>query len=828
MAQRPVEGRRHADPGARGRLRARQAAVHHPHGRADPAVAGRGHRDLAAGRVLARRAGRGGDDARRGRARRGPAAPDRLRRPARARLRPGPDRRPAGGRGRGSSPCPPRRSGIALGALRRRPPGRATCSPRSTSSARAARSLRPLLLALLAVVAVVVAAATWPAWRAARRPPVEILRGGDLARRPAAAAAGGRPLGVGGGLFALGVRVRQPRRAGAGSPPSRRSPCAPGVVTLMLALASLLERLREDPGTVGKRYQLAVTLDRRALPEARATAGGRRGRASATASTRPTRSGSASRCGWSPTPATTRDFEDPPLAEGRRIRGPDEVEVGLGMADALGLRPGSVLAAQIPDGGEVRFRVAGIVRALENDGRIAWVRPTAARVAARSERRRSSCAWSAGADPAAGAPASWSRSARRPRRVGAAQTDNAAFLAVLAAVLRGVGLAVGLVCLYALVQALTVTARERRGAVALLRALGADGADGRPRARGRRGRGGGPRRDRRRRARGRRSSARSSPASPRASPRCRSRPPPARSRSCVGGLLALVGDRHRARRPARAARADRRGTEGGVSARRPRRARRRRRAAPRSPLGPRARRVRRRRRPAAPRRPRGGSTLDRDARRPRRRRVPRAGPGEPLRDRGRGRQRPAATLAHLRRSSPTPTSATRSRPRGCRSSTASARRSRSTFRPQEAFSTQVLDAAVRALNREQPAGRVRHRRHHRQRAAQRARRWRSRRSTAARSTPTAAHQGYDGVQARRLRRPVLLPPRPRRPRATRARSRAHSDRSRPTGLTAPWYPLVGNHDVLAQGEVPPTPEIDAFATGDRLVPALDPRRRAAA
>ena len=33
----------------------------------------------------------------------------------------------------------------------------------------------------------------------------------------------------------------------------------------------------------------------------------------------------------------------------------------------------------------------------------------------------------------------------------------------------------GLVCLYALVQALTVTARERRGAVALLRACGADG-----------------------------------------------------------------------------------------------------------------------------------------------------------------------------------------------------------------------------------------------------------------------------------------------------------------------------------------------------------------
>ena len=61
-----------------------------------------------------------------------------------------------------------------------------------------------------------------------------------------------------------------------------------------------------------------------------------------------------------------------------------------------------------------------------------------------------------------------------PQVAGAATTRNGEFLAVLAAVLRGVGLAVGLVCLYALVQALTMTARERRGAVALLRACGGD------------------------------------------------------------------------------------------------------------------------------------------------------------------------------------------------------------------------------------------------------------------------------------------------------------------------------------------------------------------
>jgi len=109
------------------------------------------------------------------------------------------------------------------------------------------------------------------------------------------------------------------------------------------------------------------------------------------------------------------------------------------------------------------------VRALENDGRIAWARPDrlgdlTGSVAVRLD---------AGADRAVvaqrleaiGAPST---------RVGGASTRNAEFLGVLAALLRGVGLAVGLVCLYALVQALAMTARERRGAVALLRACGGD------------------------------------------------------------------------------------------------------------------------------------------------------------------------------------------------------------------------------------------------------------------------------------------------------------------------------------------------------------------
>lgn len=323
----------------------------------------------------------------------------------------------------------------------------------------------PLALAAAAVVAIVVAAATWPAWRAARRPPVEILRGGDLARTPQRAAR------LPTGLLALGVRFATAARARWLAAVATIAVCA-GVVTLMLALASLLERLREDPGTVGKRYQLAVQLAPDRIPEARRLDGvadvGERYAIDAADSFR---LGEPIRLVAYPGDHTR--FENPPLAEGRRIRGPNEVEVGVGMADALGLRPGSTLAAQVPDGGEIRFRVAGVVRALENDGRIAWIRPDKLLETRPDLSPQVVVRLDSNADPAQVTRALVDLGARL-QPLGAAQTDNAAFLAVLAAVLRGVGLAVGLVCLYALIQALTVTARERRGAVALLRATGAD------------------------------------------------------------------------------------------------------------------------------------------------------------------------------------------------------------------------------------------------------------------------------------------------------------------------------------------------------------------
>jgi hypothetical protein len=288
---------------------------------------------------------------------------------------------------------------------------------------------------------------------------VEILRGGDVREAGSFRASG---------LAALGARFATAARARWIAAVATIGVCA-GVVTLMLALASLLERLRDDPGTVGKRYQLTVQLGDASLADVRAVPG--------VADAAPRYVTDAADSFRLDKPfrlvAYAGDhtrFEAPPLAAGRRLSGAGEIEVGLGLADALGLRPGSALAAQLPSGEEARFRVAGVVRALENDGRIAWARPdrlgdVSSSVAVRLE---------AGADRATvsrrleqiGAP---------PTRVGGASTRNAQFLGVLAAVLRGVGLAVGLVCLYALVQALAMTARERRGAVALLRACGGDG-----------------------------------------------------------------------------------------------------------------------------------------------------------------------------------------------------------------------------------------------------------------------------------------------------------------------------------------------------------------
>jgi 3',5'-cyclic AMP phosphodiesterase CpdA len=146
----------------------------------------------------------------------------------------------------------------------------------------------------------------------------------------------------------------------------------------------------------------------------------------------------------------------------------------------------------------------------------------------------------------------------------------------------------------------------------------------------------------------------------------------------------------------------------------------------------------------------------------------------------------------------------------------------STFRPQEALSTQVLAAAVRAVDRAGPdavlvtgdivdsaasdevdqalavldGGRV---------------------------EPDTGARGYDGVQAADDPDPLFYRPDLDAPRHPGLVARAQRPFDSP-GLHAPWFPAVGNHDVLAQGEVPPTARIDAVATGSRMVVGIDPER----
>jgi hypothetical protein len=195
------------------------------------------------------------------------------------------------------------------------------------------------------------------------------------------------------------------------------------------------------------------------------------------------------------------------------------------------------------------------------------------------------------------------------------------------------------------------------------------------------------------------------------------------------------------------------------------------------------------------------------------------GPGEPLRDRG-GDAPPGRTLATFAQLTDTHVRDEES-PARAPFLDRLGKPVDSTFRPQEAFSTQVLDAAVRALDREHPQAVVvtgdivdSAQENELDMAL----------ATLRGGTvdPNSGAPGYDGVQAASNPDPFYFRPdndAPRHPGVLDAAQRAF----RATGLRAPWYPAVGNHDLLVQGEVPATPEIEAVATGDRMVTGIDPR-----
>ncbi len=325
----------------------------------------------------------------------------------------------------------------------------------------------PLLLSLAAMVLLVAGASAVPAWRAARRPLVQVLRGADSA--PAA-----RSARFPAGFLGLGMRLAAARRRRTLATVAVLAVSA-AVVLLMLGLASLLQRLENDPSLVSKRYQLTVSFPADRVDEVRAVPG------VAAAAPRYVASavdsfalGETLRIVAYPGDHTR--FEDPPLAAGRRVRGPGEAEVGTGVAEPLGLRPGATLAVELPSGREARFRVVGLVNAYENDGRVVYAQPDRLLAADPTIGESIAVRLRPGANPAVVARR-LAEIGARPQVVAGATSRSHALISVLAALLRAVALVDGIVCLYILVQALALTARERRSTIAVLRATGAGGRE---------------------------------------------------------------------------------------------------------------------------------------------------------------------------------------------------------------------------------------------------------------------------------------------------------------------------------------------------------------
>ena len=236
----------------------------------------------------------------------------------------------------------------------------------------------------------------------------------------------------------------------------------------MLALVSALSALETDPQALGKRYQLSADLPTSAVRQVQAISG--------VESAAPRYEDQAvdsfslgetiDVVGY---PGDHTAFEAPPLTAGHRIAGPGEAEVGAGLANTLGLFPGSTLALQFQSGNEVRLRVAGIISSLDHDGRIAYIPAATMLRADPYASEQLSVRLKPGADAGAVTQALGPEAVPASTAVG----KGVPLVNTLRAILTAVAIVDGLVCLYALTQACALTVQERRRTVAVIRACGA-------------------------------------------------------------------------------------------------------------------------------------------------------------------------------------------------------------------------------------------------------------------------------------------------------------------------------------------------------------------